>query len=142
MSEIVVTDQSPVLLSCGFLEGGTLDVRHEVVSLAAQDLAVELDQVASTQIAVTDFVYAGESYRTSVFSVAADGTLSAWARNGSSMYSPVLPAGDEETVLHAAVVVASYDESLTPDEQAVYKPTSGYAQVRIRVRKKGSKPFI
>jgi hypothetical protein len=140
--ELLLTDVSPVLLSCRFLQDGSFDVHYEGASLAERDVVVELDDGASTRIAIGSFMHEGESYRASAFTVEADGTLSPWDRDDAGVTSPVVPAGADEVVLRAAIIALGYDDSLPPDQQAVYEPKDGYAQVRIRVRKKGSKPFI
>lgn len=142
MSDILLTDKSLVPLLCRFQEDGAFDVHYDGKSLADYDVVVELENVAATGIAVGDFTYAGKTHRASAYTVEVDGTLSAWDRDVEGVRSPALSASMGELVLHAAIVAVRYDDSLPPDQQAVYVPTSGYAQVRIRVRKKGSMPFV
>jgi hypothetical protein len=142
MSELVLIDVTPVLLSCSVPSPEALDIHYEGTALRDSDLAIELDQQPAAAVAVTDFADSGETYRVSGFTVEQDGLLTPWPREGAEVRSPSWPLEPNELIVDALVDAVSYDDSLPPDEQAQYVPKTMQARIRIRVRKKGSKPYL
>lgn len=142
MTQLLLIDMAPVLLSGRITDPPVLDVHHEGHTVTDGELIVELEERQATEVAIGNFLQDDEQYRVNAFTIESDGTLTAWSREDTGVRSPALPLGATELLVDTLVEAVSYDDSLSPEQQQAYMATIYKARIRIRVRKRGSKPTI
>jgi len=141
MSELVLTDIVPVLLTCQ-IHGDSMVCAHERGVLPGDPAVVELGDLPSTHVRIADFQHDGVRYLTNVATVREDGTLESWPRHDGYAESPELRAGDRVVIMNVLIDAIGYD---TVEPSSARNRSEGALAVfqhdiAIDVRKKGSKP--
>lgn len=141
MSELVLKNQNPILLTCR-IANGTLELSHEGVPLPDGSMTVALDDGGRTQIWIADFAQDGVRFRAYASTIQDEGFLAPWRREDSGVRSPEIMAPDLEQRMRVQVQAMGYDvvEAVSARERKDYTFPSYTDPIDVWIPKKGSKP--
>lgn len=138
-----LTDTNPILLTARISSGDELVLAYEGSPIADDELAVELERLSSAHVAIADFEQDGVPYRMNVSTVEPTGMLTPWSHDGRSAVSETYTPGEAEIVVDADASAVSYAGDAMPARlAAVFVSAARQRRIRIRVRRRGSKPLL
>jgi hypothetical protein len=136
-----IFNEPTIELTCRFTSAATLELFHGDHPLRLDGNVVfhELHTVTAAEISLRDFDHEGVTYRVHVQESCEDGRCLAWARDEVGARSG--PRADMTSTL---LVGATPVDDPSPDPSGTAGPPppgSGQSLIKVKFRKKGSKPF-